>query len=197
MVAFHAQQAIEKSLKAIIDEFDLGFVKIHQIETLLEIVKEHVEADIDHEIVQILDSLYIESRYPVDIGLLPNGKPTEEDADKFFKFATLIYRTVKKKLEWKAKYHLSGYYHGHTTNHSTINLWTQKLLEPQNNEQEISNVEVKNRERQPQTQQTQWTLEPITIEPQKIEQGISNVEVKIREEPTLNGETPIPAPRTP
>jgi len=29
MVAFHAQQAIEKSLKAIIDEFNLGFVKIH------------------------------------------------------------------------------------------------------------------------------------------------------------------------
>ena len=99
MVAFHAQQAIEKSLKAIIDEFDLGFVKIHQIERLLEIVKEHVEVNIDHEIVQMLDSLYIESRYPVDIGLLPDGKPTEEDADKFFEFAILIYRSVKKKLE--------------------------------------------------------------------------------------------------
>ena len=102
MVAFHAQQAIEKSLKAIIDEFDLGFVKIHQIERLLEIVKDHVEANIDHEIVQILDSLYIESRYPVDIGLLPDRKPTEEDADKFFEFAILIYRAVKKKLEGKA-----------------------------------------------------------------------------------------------
>jgi len=99
MVAFHAQQAIEKSLKAIIDEFDLGFVKIHQIERLLEIVKEHVEAKIDHEIVQILDSLYVESRYPVDIGLLPDGKPTKEDADKFIEFAILIYRSVKKKLE--------------------------------------------------------------------------------------------------
>ena len=99
MVAFHAQQAIEKSLKAIIDEFDLGFVKIHQIERLLEIVKEHVEVNIDHEIVQMLDSLYIESRYPVDIALLPDGKPTEEDADKFFEFAILIYRSVKKKLE--------------------------------------------------------------------------------------------------
>jgi HEPN domain-containing protein len=99
MVAFHAQQAIEKSLKAIIDEFDLGFVKIHQIERLLEIVKEHFEANIDHEIVQILDSLYIEARYPVDIGLLPDGKPTQEDANKFFEFARLIYQSVKKKLE--------------------------------------------------------------------------------------------------
>jgi len=58
-----------------------------------------VEANNDHEIVQILDSLYIESRYPVDVGLLPDGKPTQEDADKFFGFAILIYRAVKKKLE--------------------------------------------------------------------------------------------------
>ncbi len=83
MVAFHAQQAIEKSLKAIIDEFDLGFVKTHQIERLLEIVKDQMDAEIDHRIVQILDSLYIESRYPVDIGLLPDGKPSSEDAQKF------------------------------------------------------------------------------------------------------------------
>jgi HEPN domain-containing protein len=77
----------------------LGFVKIHQIERLLEIVKEHLEAKTDNEIVQMLDSLYIESRYPVDIGLLPDGKPSEEDANKFFEFAILIYRSVKKKLE--------------------------------------------------------------------------------------------------
>ena len=99
MVAFHAQQAIEKSLKAIIDEFDLGFVKTHQVERLLEIVKDQMEAEIDHRIVQILDSLYIESRYPVDIGLLPNGKPTSEDAQKFIEIAILIYDYVKRKLE--------------------------------------------------------------------------------------------------
>jgi len=39
MVAFHAQQAIEKSLKAVIDEFDLGFVKTHQLERLLKLSK--------------------------------------------------------------------------------------------------------------------------------------------------------------
>ena len=99
MVAFHAQQAIEKTLKAIIDEFDLGFVKTHQLERLLEIVKPYIEFKIDHKFIQILDSLYIESRYPVDIGLLPNGKPTEEDANKFLEIAILIYGSVKKKLE--------------------------------------------------------------------------------------------------
>jgi HEPN domain-containing protein len=98
MVAFHAQQAIEKSLKAVIEEFDLGFIKTHQLERLFEIVKEHMEANIDHKIVQMLDSLYIESRYPVDIGLLPNGKPTKKDAKFFFEFAILIYNSVKREL---------------------------------------------------------------------------------------------------
>ena len=102
MVAFHAQQAIEKSLKAVIDEFDLGFVKTHQLERLLEIVKDHMETEIDHKIVQILDSLYLESRYPLDIGLLQNGKPTEEDAKIFFEVALSIYNSVKRKLEGTA-----------------------------------------------------------------------------------------------
>ena len=57
-----------------------------------------MEAEVDHRIVQILDSLYIESRYPVDIGLLPDGKPTKKDAQKFIEFAILIYDYVKKKL---------------------------------------------------------------------------------------------------
>ncbi len=58
-----------------------------------------MEAEIDHRIVQILDSLYIEARYPVDIGLLQDGKPTPEDAQKFIEFAILIYDYVKRKLE--------------------------------------------------------------------------------------------------
>lgn len=36
--AFHAQQAIEKAFKAVIEEFDLGFVKTHSLEVLFNIV---------------------------------------------------------------------------------------------------------------------------------------------------------------
>ena len=70
---------------------------------LLEIVKDQMETEVDHRIVQILDSLYIESRYPVDIGLLPNGKPSSEDAQKFIEFAILIYDYVKKSWEEQLK----------------------------------------------------------------------------------------------
>jgi HEPN domain-containing protein len=34
LVAFHAQQAVEKAFKALIEEFDLGFIKTHSLEML-------------------------------------------------------------------------------------------------------------------------------------------------------------------
>ncbi len=34
MVAFHAQQAIEKSFKALVEEFNLGNIKTHHLESL-------------------------------------------------------------------------------------------------------------------------------------------------------------------
>jgi hypothetical protein len=37
-----------------------------------------------------------ESRYPGELGLLPNGKPTLEDAREFHDFAAAIYNDVKK-----------------------------------------------------------------------------------------------------
>jgi HEPN domain-containing protein len=38
-----------------------------------------------------LNLLYIESRYPNDIGLLPNGKPTIDEAVTFLNFSKEIY----------------------------------------------------------------------------------------------------------
>lgn len=43
IVAFHAQQCIEKSLKAIIEEYELPYKKIHSLETLIEKIKMKVE----------------------------------------------------------------------------------------------------------------------------------------------------------
>ena len=34
-VAFHSQQAIEKCFKAVIEEFEIGFIKEHNLEILL------------------------------------------------------------------------------------------------------------------------------------------------------------------
>jgi HEPN domain-containing protein len=41
-----------------------------------------------------LNKLYIESRYPSSFGLLPYGKPTLEDAKKFYEFANEVFDKV-------------------------------------------------------------------------------------------------------
>ena len=48
-VTFHAQQAVEKALKAVIEELDLGFVKTHSLTRLYELVRPHyaVIGDLD------------------------------------------------------------------------------------------------------------------------------------------------------
>ena len=42
MVAFHSQQAVEKTLKGVVEEFEIGFVKIHNLERLLGIVRKKI-----------------------------------------------------------------------------------------------------------------------------------------------------------
>ena len=99
MVAFHSQQAVEKSLKGIIEEFEIGFVKTHNLERLIGVVKQQVNLDVDLNFIKRLDEVYISTRYPSDLGLLPSGKPSIQDARELFDFADAFYRKVKKLLK--------------------------------------------------------------------------------------------------
>ena len=99
MVAFHSQQCIEKSLKAVMEEYGIDLVKIHNLERLLAIVKNHVKIDVDIVLIEKMDKLYIDSRYPADFGLLPDGKPTIEDAEEFYDAASSVHEVVKTNLE--------------------------------------------------------------------------------------------------
>jgi HEPN domain-containing protein len=94
-IAFHAQQAIEKSFKAIIEEFKLDFVKTHALETLYNIVKDKINIYLDIDYLMMLDQMYIDARYPGELGLLPDGKPTLKEARAFYDFASLIYQESK------------------------------------------------------------------------------------------------------
>lgn len=101
MSAFHAQQAIEKSLKAILEEYS-EVPKIHNLKTILKNVQNlGFFIEIEIEIVEKLDMLYIDSRYPGEFGLLPNGKPTVKQAKDFYNAARQAYADVKAFLESK------------------------------------------------------------------------------------------------
>ncbi len=97
-VAFHAQQTIEKCLKAIVEEFELGFIKTHSIRTLIGTVSGIITINAEPGDIIMLDQLYIESRYPGEIGLLPFGKPSHESAKKLQTLAFDIYRQISSFL---------------------------------------------------------------------------------------------------
>jgi HEPN domain-containing protein len=100
-VAFHAQQAIEKSIKSVIEEFEIDFIKTHSLETLSGKIQGFVNIPVEIEILKKLDQLYIDARYPGDIGLLPDGKPKIIDAIEFQQAAENAYISILDKLQNK------------------------------------------------------------------------------------------------
>ena len=97
MVAFHSQQCIEKVFKAILEECSIEIPKIHKLMTLYGTVEGFIK-DIDMTLLKTLDELYIDARYPSDLGLLPHGKPSKTDAQKFYEFGKTVYVQSKRYI---------------------------------------------------------------------------------------------------
>lgn len=99
-VAFHAQQAIEKSFKAVLEESTDNVPKVHQLERLSSLVSFclDIEFDEENDIFEELDKLYIDARYPGEFGLLPQGKPSLDDAKKFYELAYGLYQFLQDCL---------------------------------------------------------------------------------------------------
>ena len=95
LAAFHAQQAIEKSFKAVIEEFEIGQFKTHSLENLYEKVKDIISLTFKTDLLILLDQLYIDARYPGDMGLLPEGKPSLSDVQEFYELGLEIYDKVR------------------------------------------------------------------------------------------------------
>lgn len=98
IISFHAQQAIEKTLKAVIEEYSIGFIKTHNLQTLMSKIKNKIALSYDDKVLAEIDRLYIDSRYPGDFGLMPFGKPTIEEAKNYYLQAKAIKEQVVNKL---------------------------------------------------------------------------------------------------
>ncbi len=100
-VAFHAHQAIEKSLKAILEHQNIKILRTHDLDKLYGMVQETgINFDeMDEDILTQINDVYIDSRYPTDMGLIPNGIPSTKKAKAFFNLAQKIYLQVLKLLE--------------------------------------------------------------------------------------------------
>jgi HEPN domain-containing protein len=96
VVAFHAQQSVEKCLKALLELQNRPVPKEHSTIRLYGLVAEVLNVELDRDILTDLDDLYINARYPGELGLLPHGRPTLEDARQFYHFAADVYREVQE-----------------------------------------------------------------------------------------------------
>jgi len=101
LIAFHSQQVVEKTLKAYIEYKHDRVPKIHKLQSLVDMID--LDFQKDDDLIQVLDTLYIESRYPGDMGLLPYGKPTLKDAKEFYEFAQEVFNKVCKILNLSIK----------------------------------------------------------------------------------------------
>ncbi len=65
---------------------------------LLEKVKDYLHIEINLEYIKKLGELYISSRYPGELGLLPNGKPTVKEVKQIYRFVIEVYEYIFNKL---------------------------------------------------------------------------------------------------
>jgi len=101
MVAFHAQQCVEKCLKALLEEFDIEAGRTgrsHNLLALKAAVERECLVDMDEDTLSLLNKLYIGARYPGEFGLLPEGAPTLEEAREFAHFAAETKQKVQAIL---------------------------------------------------------------------------------------------------
>ncbi len=93
IVAFHCQQCIEKSFKALIEE-QLGIsVKSHDLIRLKDKAN-LILPDDDITTLAIINEVYIDARYPGDMGLMQHGKPTPGETKKFILFSQSVLEKV-------------------------------------------------------------------------------------------------------
>jgi len=93
VVAFHCQQCLEKCFKAIIEEQGMPSIKSHDLHRLQQNSKIQLSAS-EIILLTIINEVYIDARYPGDLGLLPHGKPTKEEVKTFIEFCETLFKRV-------------------------------------------------------------------------------------------------------
>jgi HEPN domain-containing protein len=97
LAAFHCQQCIEKSFKAMIEELEKTVLKSHDLIRLQ--LSANIElSDPESRLLEIINEVYIDARYPGDLGLLPQGKPITSEIELFIQFCETILNKVNIQL---------------------------------------------------------------------------------------------------
>lgn len=95
---YHAQQSVEKAVKALLLNKGWELEKTHSVERLVSIAETYgISVTIPEEDVVFLDIIY-RGRYPIEAGLLPIGEPSESHAQKAVGIAERTLGEAKRTL---------------------------------------------------------------------------------------------------
>jgi HEPN domain-containing protein len=97
---FHAQQCVEKSLKALVAYFRKGAPpKTHDITDLVQLIPGNWLGNLGNDLSK-LDDYYIPTRYPDALpGALPEGLPEQADAEEAVRLACDLVALVSQRVE--------------------------------------------------------------------------------------------------
>lgn len=101
IIAFHSQQCIEKAFKSILIFYTGEIPRIHNLLKLYGMIIEHEKLEVDLKSLERINETYIDSRYPSDLGLLPNGQPSLKTAEEFYNTAKDIFQQLKLMINKK------------------------------------------------------------------------------------------------
>jgi len=77
----------------------LQLPRIHSIARLFGVIQNNILFTVDNLMLQKTDTVYTTSRYPSDLGIMPDGKPTKELAEQLYEFAKYIYEKTLEMID--------------------------------------------------------------------------------------------------
>jgi HEPN domain-containing protein len=102
IVLFHCQQCVEKALKGLFEEHDLQVPRIHStLKLYADIRKVILSVPIlaENEDFGFIDDIYLDTRYPGGMGLLPSGLPTQKETTQGLRIARQVFAAVQNLLQ--------------------------------------------------------------------------------------------------
>lgn len=97
LVSFHCQQCLEKCFKAVLEEQSKPSIKSHDL-IRLQANANIILAESETILIGIINEVYIDARYPGDLGLLPHGKPTISEVETFIEFSETLFNRLKHQI---------------------------------------------------------------------------------------------------
>jgi HEPN domain-containing protein/predicted nucleotidyltransferase len=96
---YHAQQSIEKAMKAALLSRGWMLEKIHSVARLAALWSDHgIKGALTEEEILFIDGIY-RGRYPAEEGLLPLGSPGKDDAARALRIAAKVLKKTGAVLK--------------------------------------------------------------------------------------------------